>query len=78
MHTPIDAREKECPYLKTRTYCIAQQCMMWRWVPSETTRTELRVVERSMPSPTGDTHFIERVQVADAPTHGYCGLAGNP
>lgn len=79
MFTPHEAASKYClQAIRVSERCCATLCMMWRWVPSETTHTEQRVVERSMPSSTGDTNFIERVQVSDAPTHGYCGMAGKP
>lgn len=61
--------------------CIGSQCAMWRWVPSTSTHTE-RVVEQ-VPFKTLDNVTVMRssereVQVPDAPTIGYCGLAGRP
>lgn len=53
--------------------CIADQCAMWRWVPSATTHKEPRVVDR----PFGGREVVH-VDVPDATTHGFCGLAGRP
>jgi len=52
--------------------CIADKCAMWRWAPSSTTHMERRIVPRIQ-----SEGFCEiNVAVPDAPTHGYCGLAG--
>ena len=58
--------------------CIASECAMWRWVPSDETHQERRIV----PVEVGNTRGIRKMEVTvnvpNAPTHGYCGLAGRP
>ncbi|WP_441280620.1 hypothetical protein [Tardiphaga sp. 862_B3_N1_1] len=63
------------PSVEYRGNCIADQCAMWRSVPSTTTHKERRVHE----NPGGTPQFYEQIiDVPDEPTHGYCGLAGSP
>lgn len=52
--------------------CIADQCAMWRWVPSTTVHKEPRVQESQ------GLRYVQNVDVPDAPTHGYCGIGGIP
>ena len=61
--------------------CIASQCAMWRWQPSTTTHKERRIETKRYAFPGGviEDRCVEiNVNVPDAPTHGYCGLAGRP
>lgn len=60
--------------------CIADKCAMWRWSPSTTTHTERKVVAKKggPGSPTAPTWTEVGVDVPDAPTHGFCGIAGRP
>ncbi len=61
--------------------CIADKCGMWRWVPVTTTHGELRIEKKQValvPFGSEMRSFEVTVQVPDAPTHGYCGLAGRP
>lgn len=60
------------PRVEYRGNCIADQCAMWRWVPSTTMHKERRMHESD------GRCFMQTMDVPDAPTHGYCGLAGSP
>lgn len=82
MHVPAVLRDedgKEQPELVVKAYpqlplaskCMSSECAMWRWVPSTKTKKE-RAIERT---PSGACLEV-LVDVPDAPTHGFCGLAG--
>ena len=61
--------------------CIADKCAMWRWAPSQATHTERQVVQGLLEFVGGGVEMgcaEHIVQVPDAPTYGYCGLAGRP
>lgn len=61
--------------------CIADKCAMWRWAPSPTWHRERQVEDRTFALVGGgtETRQVEfEVPVPDAPTQGYCGLAGRP
>jgi hypothetical protein len=62
---------KATPSTPIASCCIGDKCAMWRWVPS-TTKHKERAIERT---PLGASLEV-LVDAPDAPTHGFCGLAG--
>jgi len=74
IHTIEEAKKKFCPMVDIER-CMGDSCMAWRWELKATTHKEEKVVTNMSESP---QHKIVWVDVVDAPTHGYCGMAGNP
>lgn len=59
--------------------CIASGCAMWRWGAATTTHIEKRTVAlKGGPGSTERRYATIDEPVADAPTQGYCSLAGVP
>ena len=75
IHTIEEAKKKYCPVIGGRNECVGDGCMMWRWQLKGTTHKEEKVVTSMSESP---QHKIVWVDVVDASTHGYCGMAGKP
>ncbi|WP_159711499.1 hypothetical protein [Geminicoccus flavidas] len=76
-----DALGSPAGFVLNSCRCIADKCAMWRWAPSTTTHMERRTEARDFALPGGgkETRPVEfDVKVPDAPTQGYCGIAGRP
>lgn len=52
--------------------CIGSACMAWRWVAS------IPTFQKVDPLNPLSTYSKTRAYSAPAPTHGFCGLAGQP
>lgn len=63
------------PGVSMAANCLGDKCAMWRWAPTEETRTKIRTA----PNPRNHSETIEYpVQEYLKSDYGYCGLAGRP
>ena len=89
MLTEQEAREKRCPAPIGNAYCIASDCMAWRYRPHPADdqwtevllKVALEIGDASPHKARAAKHLSqnrEKYGLPVIPTHGWCGLAGRP
>ena len=86
--TPKQAEAKNCPVdpegATAIVKCAGDQCMMWRWRPLQASDPAYLAAVKAAQKEHGkdaakyvNEHRAE-LGLPTEPTHGYCGLAGEP